>query len=529
MSTDRTSGEILVERAKTHGHDPFYIVGDETITYGEVNEHANSIGNSLLDMGVKKGDKICALLRNSIDHIYVWFATAKIGAALVPINIQLEKEQLTHIINNSDAKLLLIEADLLPQLEAIQDKLSKLKKVIISGGGELPAKAKWEVLPFRQLLRGSAKQPEVEVSPTDLACLLYTSGTTGLPKGVMCSHRYYTAGGEILAEKMKETREDVFYGTLPLYHIMGQVQAISTPLHVGGKVILADRFSVSRFWESVRRYQISTACLTGTQCVFLFQQTPKPDDAQNSLRIITAFPTPSDIVDDFENRFGTKIRNVYGLTEALLPLVASLDGPYKKGSLGQPTDYEVRIADDADNELPDYEVGNIILRPKAISRRVFDGYYKKPEASVDMLKHCWFHTGDVGYRDPDGFFWFASRRKDVIRFRGENISAPQVESIISSHSKIAECAVIGVPSDLGEEDVKTVVRLKKREKLKPEELMAFCEDKMTWFMMPRYVEFVDELPKTATDKVEKFKLKDNWKTPATWDREAAGYQVKKRA
>jgi crotonobetaine/carnitine-CoA ligase len=528
VSDKRTHSAILAERARTHAQDIFYIVGDEMVTYGEVDERSSRIANSLRDLGLRKGDKLCAILRNSLDHIYAWFATAKIGVVLVPINIQLEYGQLVHIINNSDTELLLVEADLLSQIEAMQDQVPKLRILIVSGGEGLNSKAKWEVMPFRQLLSGSPHAPDVQVKNTDLAALLYTSGTTGLPKGVMCSYEYYTAGAETLVSRMKETKNDVFYATLPLYHIMGQIHGISTPLQVGSKVVLAERFNVSRYWEDVRCYQITGSCLTGTQCIFLYRQPPKPDDAQNSLRFIVLFPTPGDIAADFEKRFSVKLRSVYGLTEALLPLVAFFDGPHKHGSLGKPTDYEVRIADDADNELPVNQEGNIIVRPKSVSRRVFDGYYKMPEATVEMLKHCWFHTGDLGYRDPEGFFWFVSRKKDVIRFRGENVSPPQVENVISSHPEIVECAVIGVPSELGEEDVKALVRLKEGAELKPEELIAFCEDFMTWFMIPRYVEFVDALPKTATDKVEKFKLKDDWKTRATWDREAAGYKLKRR-
>ncbi len=528
MNSLRTCGATLAQQAQSHTQEVFYITNKEKVTYGEVDERSNRIANSLSGLGVNKGDKICVLLQNSLDHIYAWYASCKLGAVFVPINIQLQKDQMTHIINNSEASLLLVDAELLGQVEALESGIPGIRTVIISGDDQAASQAKWRCLPFSGLRKGSPQAPDTEVFNTDLAALLYTSGTTGDPKGVMLSHEYYIAGGELLAEVMQETSDDVFYATLPLYHIMGQIQGILTPLVTAGKVMLAEKFSVRRFWEEVRSSGVTIVCITGTQCTFLHQAPPQPDDADNPIRLVMAFPVPVDLADEFSQRFNLKMRSIYGLTEALLPLAARIDAPFKVGSLGTPTDYEVRIADDSDNELPDLEAGNILVRPKATSRRVFDGYYKMPEATVETLKHCWFHTGDVGYRDEEGLIWFASRKKDIIRFRGENISASQVEGMVNTNPAVVECAVIGVPSPLGEEDLKVVVRLKEGGKLKPEELMAFCEEKMTWFMVPRYVEYVNALPKTATDKVEKFKLKDNWKTEATWDREAAGYKLKRK-
>ncbi|MFC1917069.1 AMP-binding protein [Chloroflexota bacterium] len=527
MSDIRTCGALLTERAKANPDDTFYVIDGVSFTYHEVDERSNKIAHSLNGLGISKGDRVCVLLRSSIDHICAWFGTVKIGAIFVPINLQLQEDQMAHIINNCETQFLMVEADLLSQVEAMKAKIPGIRTVIVCGENVPASIPKWEIVPFEQLYHGSSDPVDSEVTNADLACLLYTSGTTGPPKGVMLSHEYYIAGGELLVDLMSETKNDVFYATLPLYHVMGQIHGVATALQVGGKAVLVDRFSVTRFWEDVGKYGITCICITGTQCNYLYQQPPKAGDAENSLRVVMAFPMPGHIVGDFEKRFGLRMRSIYGLTEALLPISSRYDQSYKVGSLGWATDYEVRVADDTDNELPANEVGNILVRPIATSRRVFDGYYKMPEATVEMLKHCWFHTGDVGYKDEDGLIWFASRKKDVVRFRGENVSAGQVENIINANSKVAECAVIGVPSDVGEEDIKVLVRLKGKQILKPEELLAFCEEKMTWFMIPRYVEFVQDLPKTSTDKVEKFKLKDNWKNSNTWDREAASYKLKR--
>ena len=443
----------------------------------------------------------------------------------MPINIQIQQDQIAHVINNSDAELVIVEGDALDQIIAIRNKIPRVKTLVVCGEAS-PAPG---IVPFAQLAGASSQALEIEVNSFDLAALLYTSGTTGPPKGVMVSHQYYIAGGEMYSKLLKVTASDVFRAALPLYHVVGQIHGILSPLLAGAKVVLAEKFSVSRYWGDVRRDGITCDVLTGTQATFLYRAPPEPDDARSGMRIIMIFPVPADIAVAFEKRFDLKILNSYGLTEALLPLGAPTEGPNKVCSLGKATDYEVRIADDSDSELPDLEVGNILVRPKSASRLVFDGYYKMPEATAEVLRHCWFHTGDMGYRDADGFIWFAGRKKDLIRFRGENVSPQQVEGAINSHPKVAECAVIGVPSGVGgEEDVKVLVHVKDGETLKPEELMGYCEEKMTWFMIPRYVEFVTSLPRTATDKIEKFKLKENWKSAKTWDREAAGYKLKRR-
>jgi crotonobetaine/carnitine-CoA ligase len=522
-----TISAILSEEAKENPGKLFIMEGKQTFSYKDIEEQSCRIANSLLQMNVKVGDKICGLLCNSFEHVCIWLAVGKIGAVFVPVNVLLDVNLISYTINDSDARILILDQGSIAKLGSIQEQIKNIEKVIVIDGREQLSTSRWEVWTYNQLLQGSPQPANIQVKGTDLSTILYTSGTTGLPKGVMLSHEYFVVGGELMIDKLKQGTEDIFYSTLPFYHIMGQISGVCCPICAGAQVVLAKRFSVSQYWSDVRKYGCTCSCLTGAQVNYLYQQPSGPEDAKHNLRIISAFPVTGNIAEGFESRFGVKLRNIYGLTEALLPLIGPAEGTNKAGSLGLPTDYEVRIADDTDHELPDYEVGNIVIRPKKTSRRIFDGYYKKPEATIEMIKHCWFHTGDMGFKDSDGFIWFAGRKKDVIRFRGENISPDQVENIINTHPKVAETCIIGVPSPASEEDVKALVRLKEGQRLKPEELIAFCEDKMTSFMIPRYVEFVDSLPKTATDKFEKFKLKANWKTPKTWDREEVGYKLKR--
>ncbi len=514
---------MLSEKARLHGDRTFYSGQDGSFTYREIDQQSNRVARGLSGLGVKKGDKVCAFLRNRIEFILLFFGVAKVGAVLVPVNIQLQQQQVEHIVDNSDARVLVLEGDAFEQFGV--GKFPHIKSYVICGAASPAAGA----IPFAQLLRSSAEALDIEVAFSDLAALLYTSGTTGPPKGVMCSHEYYLAGGEMFAYLLSVTERDVCRAALPLYHVVGQLQGILTPLAVGAKVALFERFSVSRYWDEIKQNGITTDVLTGTQANFLYQAPAKPDDSASGIRTIMSFPVPVD-AEGFQTRFDLTIINSYGLTEALLPLGRTPGAPNKLGSLGRPTDYEVRVADDADKELPDLEVGNILVRPRDVSRRIFDGYYKMPDASLEALRHSWFHTGDLGYRDADGFFWFSGRKKDVIRFRGENVSATQVELVVLGHPKIAECAVIGVPAGAGqEEDIKLLARVKEGESVQPAELIRHCEDNIAWFMVPRYVELVAGLPRNATDKVEKYKLKEDWKNERTWDREAAGYKLKSRS
>ncbi|MFC1873045.1 AMP-binding protein [Chloroflexota bacterium] len=527
MRNISTCGQLAASRAATQPDATFYFYNSRRFSYKEVNWAANRVANGLTKLGIAKGHNICLLLGNSMEHIYTWYALMKLSAVIVPVNIQMGAEQVAHIVNNCETSLLIAEPATLPLVEAIVHATPAVKTLVLCGEAPAQPVAGLKTVAFTELLRGNPDEPHVEVAETDLACILYTSGTTGAPKGVMLSHEYFLAGGELYTARLAATSKDVFYTTLPLYHIMGCVLGMLGPLTCGGAALLAEKFSASRYWELARRHGATCASITGTQTNYLFQQPPKPDDGDNPLRLISSFPVPVEIGNEFETRFNVKLGGIYGLTEALLPIMSKYDDLYKMGALGTATDYDVRIADDADNELPPNEAGNLLVRPQQDSRRVFDGYYKMPEATLGMIAHCWFHTGDVGYKDEDGFIWFASRKKDVIRFRGENVSASHVESFIGAHEAVAECAIIGVPAATGEEDIKAVVCLKTGHSMAPDALLDYCANRMSWFMVPRYVEFTDKLPRTATDKIEKFKLKHDWDNSATWDREAEGYQVKK--
>lgn len=288
---------------------------------------------------------------------------------------------------------------------------------------------------------------------------------------------------------------------------------------------LVPRFSLSRFWKDIEKYN---ATLTGGFAVMmelLYKQPPRPDDASNSLRQIVVGHPPKSIHRDFEKRFNVTVSDEYGMTE-IEPITccASEDMHRRPGTCGRPVkDVEVKIFDQNDSQLAANEVGEIVLRPKK-PFIMMQNYYNAPDKTAEAWRNQWFHTGDFGFLDTDGYLYFVDRKKDCIRRRGENISSYEVESFINSHPKVLECAAVGVPADLGDEDIKVVIKLNPGKSLAPEEVVEFCQDQMAYFMIPKYLEFVDEFPRTETSKILKKDLKTI--TEKTWDRTQAGFKFK---
>jgi carnitine-CoA ligase len=289
-------------------------------------------------------------------------------------------------------------------------------------------------------------------------------------------------------------------------------------LVLGATAALAERFSVSRFWEQIRDFEATTFDFMGATLTMLWRQPPRPDDADNPARLAWGVPMPA-WATEFEQRFGLRLTEVYGLTESGHVVYHPVDQPRRAGACGQAVHpYDVRIFSDDDWELPPGEVGEIVIRGLEPSV-IMDGYFQMPGETLAAFRDLWFHTGDMARRDEDGYFYFAGRKKDAIRRRGENISAFEIEEILSAHPAVLEAAAVGVPSELTEEEVKACVVLRPGATVPPTELHAYCRERMAKFMVPRYIELMDSLPKTPTEKVEKHRLSEAGVTPTTWDRE----------
>lgn len=528
MSVPRVLGELIKDRVKRNAEKIFLRFKDRSVTYEEIDRFSNRCAHGFLNLGTAQGDKVSIMLPNCPEYLYLWFGLAKIGAVEVPVNTSYKGEFLRHIVDQSDSKILVITQDLVDRLKPIEDSLKKLKQVIVLG--KEPRKdfepSAIPLFSFEEFFNNSEDPVDLKILPWDPISIIYTSGTTGLSKGAIGSHNFWI----VVAEKMLEYREggkdDIFLTFLPLYHFNAQVLTTLTALVAEAQMVLLDRFSASRFWDEIRYYGATQFNYLGAVMPILAKQPEKKDDLNNPARIALGAGCPPAVMEEMEKRFGITCLEGFGMTEIGIPIHVRVNDR-RKGSCGKPMDiYEMKLFDDHDNEVPLGEIGEIVFRPREPFIMMSD-YYNMPEKTLEAYRNLWFHTGDLARKDEDGYFYFVDRKKDALRRRGENISSFEVERAINTHPGVLESAAVAVPSEVGEDEVKICVVLKPGVTLLPEELIAYCENRMPYFAVPRFVEFMESLPKTPTERVQKYLLKQAGVTPNTWDREKAGYQLKR--
>ena len=519
-------GKILEDKAAMNAGRVAVITEHERITYNQLNERVNRVGNAFAAMGITKSAKVCVMLPNIPEFLYAWWGNAKLGGVTVPLNTALKGDGLAYIINHSDAETIILSHRYLASLEEIRGSLSQLQRIIVLGPeSQRTASLPTGAIDFGELLTAPATSPMQEVWSDDIDSIMYTSGTTGLPKGVIHRHsRCY--GGFVLPIMTGYTEQDVVYNTLPLFHIGGQ-NMVWMALVSDTTVALAERFSASRFWQDVRAYGATFTLFLGAMIPILHKQPPRPDDHANPLRVALSAAAPRTIWEDFERRFDLTIVELYSQTEGGFLLNADAKAAGKVGAMGKPSaGFEMKVVDEQDRELPPGAVGELIYRPAAGS--TLTEYYKNPEATAEKTRGGWIHSGDLAYQDTDGYFFFVDRKNDFMRRRGENISSFEVERIINGHPQVLESAAYAIPSELGEDEVMVALVLQPGAELAPLELIQYCEAHMAYFMIPRYVRIVDTFPKTGTERTMKYQLKSQGVTFDTWDREAAGYMPKRQ-
>jgi len=522
----RVLGELIEDRAARNSKRVFLRFKEQTFTYEEVNRLANRYANAFMERGVKKGDKISIMLPNCPEFLHVWFGSAKMGAVEVPVNTSYKGEFFRHIVDQSDSKILVIAREFLDRVSLIEDALKKVKTIVVLGGLDEEEKKKHRIpmTSFEEFFDAPDTPVEVKIYPSDPQNIIYTSGTTGVSKGALGPHKFWIVVAEQLLPLREGGRDDIFFTFLPLYHTNGQCLTTVTALLAEGQMVLSDKFSASRFWADIKKYGATQFNYLGAVIPILEKQPEKPDDLDNPVRVAFGAGCPQAVMDRFEKRFGLTCMEGFGMTEIGIPVHTTLYDR-RPGSCGKPLPiYDVRIFDDEDNEAPPHVPGEIVFRPLEPYTMMLE-YYNMPDKTLDACRNLWFHTGDLGRRDEDGYFYFVDRKKDALRRRGENISSFEVERAVNSHPKVLESAAVAVKSELSEDEVKICVVLKPGESLTPEELIVFANDRMPHFAVPRYVEFMDALPKTPTERVQKYLLKEAGLTPKTWDREKAGVQV----
>ena len=523
---ERTVGYILEDKARKIGGKTFFVDKDVTVTYGEMDANANRVANSLIEMGVEKSDKVCVIMANSVDFLYTWFALAKIGAVMVPINHALKGKLLSYTISNSDASVVIVDGDLADRVAFVQEDIDKVKRIITRGTSDVRFSGRFEVTGFSELWEGPATTPAREVYFHDPMTILYTSGTTGPSKGAVLSHAHYYFTAREVVEHLRYDEKSVIYSCLPLFHANATIFGALGAMLAEGTFAMSGRFSLSAFWDEIKTYGATHTTVVGPIVPLLWRQPARTDDGETTLQVLNGAPLIPE-TEAFERRFRLKMLTGYGTTESGCFFYSPFGERIRPGSCGKPIQRcEVRIVDDNDLELPSGAPGELVVRGKE-PYALMDGYYKMAEATAHAYRNLWYHTGDFLYRDEDGYFYFVDRKKDALRRRGENVSSFEVEAVINGHPKVLESAVYAVPSEVGEDEVMTAVVLRQGEQMASEELIGWCEDRMAYFAVPRYVEFRDALPKTPTLRVEKYKLRKEGVGQMTWDRDKAGYKLKR--
>jgi len=510
---------VLEDQAHKAPLHPFLTADGEVWTLDALNRAANRLARGLMTkLGVVRGDRVALMMSGSVEYVIAWFAIAKAGAIEVPINTAYKGELLRYILDRAAPKCAIVDAQFAEEMAA---SLQEGATIIVNGTPDRSF-VDLRAVPVAADAVGESN-PDLGVDGADPACVIFTSGTTGPSKGVVITHHHEVSFGAFFDEIVSLTADDVAYNYLPFFHIAAKFLTLG-PLLLGARMILVPIFSVSRFWPDVRQHKATVCVAVGGLCHMLRSQPEQSDDADNTLRLVYAVPIPAEFQEEFERRFGVELVEAYGATESNL-VVYSRPGQTPKGSCGMASPhFEVTIRDDSGFELPTNASGEICVRPR-LPNTLLAGYLGMPEKTLEVMKDFWFHTGDRGYIDPDGNVFFQDRIKDSIRRRGENISSFEVERLLNTHPAIAESAVVGVPSAIGEEDVLAVLVLRAESNATPDAVFTFAQTTLPYFMVPRYIRIVEQLPRTPTQKIRKIELREQGVTTDTWDCEQHGYRI----
>jgi len=506
---------LVAARAAQHGDAPRLTVAGRAMSYRELDVESSLVAANLHRLGVRRGDRVACFLRNAPEHLLTWVAAGKLGAIWVPLNAGLVGEDLVHTLTNATPAVLVVDEELVDRVEAVGDCLPSMRVFQTGEGGRRP--------PFAELLEPGHLLPLVELSGGDPAVIIYTGGTTGLPKGALLPHFAWIAAGMRYVEAFETRSDDVHYSILTLFHVGGLMLGVVGPMVADIPTVIDRRFSGSNFWARARETGATIVDLIGTMITVLTEPPEGPADRDHRVRVSLGVvgQIPPAVSERFVERFGVGFVNVYSLTETGGVLIVNnrLDSPKPRANGLTHGWAEVAILDDDDQPLPPNAVGQIALRPR-YPHIFMSGYFNAPERTLECLSNLWLHTGDLGCLDEDGFLYFTGRQAHWLRRRGENISAYEVESVLSRCPGVREAVVVGVPSEKGEEEVKAFIIRDPALALAPADLAAWCEGRIAAFKIPRFVAFVDEFPRSVTKReVERHKLRA-LPGDGVWDREA---------
>lgn len=538
MATDKSEwvvGKVLARQARERGERPFIQFEDgRPVSYAEAHELANRIGNAFHAEGVEFGENVAVMLNNGLEYLWSWFGLNRIGAVIVAINTAYKGRFLTHVLANTNSRFGVFEREYLPWLKDIEDTVPNMETVFVPGGSlspeDIPDFKRIKVRCFAELMSASPDEIDVAITYRDIGVIMFTSGTTGPSKGVLMpqGHLYTFGLGKIV--HMGLTADDKYYICMPLFHAQGLLMQTYGTLQAGASAVLMKQFRATTWIDDIRKYGATFTNTLGVMNDFILSQPSKPEDRDNKLRMVSALPVTDETLQQLRERFAIpKFNELFGMTEVSLPIWRPLDAPDEAGCSGAVWDdyFDVIIADpDTDEEVPRNEVGEILVRPKE-PYCFMQAYNGMPERTVDTWRNFWFHTGDAGRMDERGYVWYIDRIKDTIRRRGENISSYEVEAVLLEHPAIAEVAAVAVKAEAGGEDevLACIILSEGISQPEPSDILDYCVPRMPYFAVPRYIEYVSDIPKTPSQKIQKNKLRDRGLAETAWDREVAGYKV----
>jgi crotonobetaine/carnitine-CoA ligase len=520
---ERTVQGALARGAARWGAKPLLRWSGGERSYAEMQEAVARAAGTLRAAGVGPGDRVVFVSGNRVELLDAYLACGWLGASLVPINVASRGAQLRHMVASADPLLLVAEPAQLEHLRAVEPEVTRLARVWCLDerpAGDLYGR------PLEAMPPPGEPVAPYPAGPGDTLAILYTSGTTGPAKGVQCPHAQFYWWGILTGRYLEIAADDTLYCVLPMFHT-NALNAFWQALLAGATFVFGRRFSASRFWAEVAEADATVTFLLGAMVHILLKGAPGPDDRRHRLRSALSPGTSADALEAFRERFGVeRLVDGYGSTETTF-VFSNYEGGFAPGCMGRPVpEFECRVVDEHDAEVAAGAPGELVLRPRE-PFSTFTGYFGLPEATVAAWRNLWFHTGDRVVRDEAGVFRFLDRLDDAIRRRGENISSIEVEEALQTHPDVATAAVVPVPSELGDDEVMAFVALRDGAGPDPVALVRHCEGRLAYFAIPRYLEFVPALPATESGKIRKVALRERGIGPETWDREAAGVELRR--
>jgi len=503
---------VLDLRAEQYPDRVMMAIAGVDITFEQMRLRSRAAAKMLSDLGVGRGDCVALFTGTCPEWVYFWLGAARIGAVSAAVNAANKGDFLTHTLRLSRAKVILTDAERRPRVDEVVDALDTVTDIVMQDDSLAAA------------LNRATDDPLVDspAEATDVGCLFYTSGTTGPSKAVATTWHYLFSVAATVASSWELGAGEVLWTAMPLFHLSA-APSVLAPMLVGATTVLAGAFHPGQVWDDIRACGAVGFAGAGAMVSMLANLPPDPRDAQLPLRFISAAPIDTKSYPEIEKRYGCRIVTMYGMTEAFPIAVKPLSEDGVPGTSGRPNpNFEVRILDEDGSELPAGTIGEIACRPR-YPHAMSEGYVS--EGGEVQPHEEWFRTGDLGRLDANRNLTYVDRIKDSLRRRGENVSSVEVEAVVMAHPAVAEAAAVGVPSDLGEDDILVVVTLQPGATLDCAELLDFCAARMPYFCVPRFVEKVNELPKNVIGRVRKDLLRNRGLSSDAWDRESRGYIV----